>query len=362
MARDSVAEVRDQTDIVDLVEQYVQLKRAGSSYKGLCPFHQEKSPSFVVFPQSGTFNCFGCGKRGDALTFYQEVERVDFREALHELARRANITLSTTPVKDPAEQDRRQRLVAANDAAARLFQRAIGIDQGRAGRELAERRGIDAAMMRAFRIGYSPDSWDSLLNNLDAQGLPADVALEAGLVIRNEAGRTYDRFRGRLMFPIADRDGDIVGFGGRALGDDQPKYLNSPQTPLFDKSGLLYGLHLAKDAIRERGESVVVEGYMDVVTAHQFGHHNVVAAMGHGPDRSASQSRQAIRPPDHPRPGRRRGWTGSHGPRDRDNDRRWRPARVRRSASHRVDWTDQRPAAIEDRDPRRDDAGWQRPR
>ncbi|HEV2527957.1 MAG TPA: DNA primase [Thermomicrobiales bacterium] len=280
MARDSVAEVREQTDIVDLVEQYVQLKRAGSSYKGLCPFHQEKSPSFVVFPQSGTFNCFGCGKRGDALTFYQEVERVDFREALHELARRANITLSTAPVKDPAEQDRRQRLIAANDAAARLFQRAIGVEQGQAGRELAERRGIDAAMMRAFRIGYSPDSWDTLLRNLGAQGFDADIALEAGLVIRNDAGRTYDRFRGRLMFPIADRDGDIVGFGGRALGDEQPKYLNSPQTPLFDKSGLLYGLHLAKDAIRERGEVVVVEGYMDVVTAHQFGHRNVVAAMG----------------------------------------------------------------------------------
>ncbi len=280
MARDSVAEVREQTDIVDLVEGYVQLKRAGSSYKGLCPFHQEKSPSFVVFPQSGTFNCFGCGKRGDALTFYQEVERVDFREALHELARRAGITLSTAPVKDPAEQDRRQRLIAANDAAARLFQRAIGVDQGRAGRELAERRGIDVAMMRAFRIGYSPDSWDTLLKTLDAQGFDAETALEAGLLIRNDAGRTYDRFRGRLMFPIADREGDIVGFGGRALGDEQPKYLNSPQTPLFDKSGLLYGLHLAKDAIREKGEAVVVEGYMDVVTAHQFGHRNVVAAMG----------------------------------------------------------------------------------
>jgi DNA primase len=280
MARDSVAEVREQTDIVDLVGSYVQLKRTGSSFKGLCPFHQEKSPSFVVFPQSGTFNCFGCGKGGDALTFYQEIEHVDFREALHELARRAGITLSTAPVRDPAEQDKRQRLVDANAAAARFFQRAIGLEVGARGRELAHRRGLDDATMQTFRIGFAPDSWDSLLRNLEALGFPPDLALEAGLLIRNEAGRTYDRFRGRLIFPISDRDGDIVGFGGRALGDEQPKYLNSPQTPLFDKSGLLYGLHLAKDAIRERGEVVVVEGYMDVVTAHQFGHRNVVAAMG----------------------------------------------------------------------------------
>ena len=280
MARDSVAEVREQTDIVDLVGGYVQLKRTGSSFKGLCPFHQEKTPSFVVFPQSGTFRCFGCGKGGDTLTFYQEIEHVDFREALHELARRAGITLSTAPVRDPAEQDRRQRLLDANAAAARFFQRVISLDTGTPGRELARRRGIDDATMQMFRIGFAPDSWDALLRNLEALGFPPDIALEAGLLTRNDSGRTYDRFRGRLIFPISDRDGDIVGFGGRALGDEQPKYLNSPQTPLFDKSGLLYGLHLAKDAIRERGEVVVVEGYMDVVTAHQFGHRNVVAAMG----------------------------------------------------------------------------------
>ncbi len=280
MARDSVAEVREQTDIVDLVGGYVQLRRTGNSFKGLCPFHQEKTPSFVVFPQSGTFRCFGCGKGGDALTFYQEVEHVDFRESLTELARRAGITLSTAPVRDPAEQDRRQRLLDANAAAARFFQRAITLDQGTPGRELAERRGIDAATMQAFRIGYAPESRNALQSNLEAAGYTADEAVAAGLLGRSDSGQVYDRFRRRLIFPIANRDGEIVGFGGRALGDEQPKYLNSPQTPLFDKSGLLYGLHLAKDAIRERGEVVVVEGYMDVVTAHQFGHHNVVAAMG----------------------------------------------------------------------------------
>ncbi len=280
MARDSVAEVRDQTDIVDLVGGYVQLKRTGSSFKGLCPFHQENTPSFVVFPQSGTFNCFGCGKRGDALTFYQEVEHVDFREALHELARRAGITLSTAPVRDPAEQDHRQKLIDANAAASRFFQRVITLDAGTPGRELAARRGIDAAMMQAFRIGYAPESRDALKRNLEALGFPPDLAVEAGVLGRSDDGRTYDRFRGRLIFPIGDRDGEIVGFGARALGDQQPKYLNSPQTPLFDKSGLLYGLHLAREAIRERGEVVVVEGYMDVITAHQFGHRNVVAAMG----------------------------------------------------------------------------------
>ena len=280
MARDSVAEVREQTDIVELVGNYVPLKRTGNSFKGLCPFHQEKTPSFVVFPQSGTFNCFGCGKGGDALTFYQEVEHVDFREALGELARRAGITLSTAPVRDPAEQDRRQRLIDANAAAARFFQRAITLEAGTPGRELAERRGIDAATMQAFRIGFAPESRNALMRNLEALGFTPDEMVAVGLLGKSDSGQVYDRFRRRLIFPISNRDGEIVGFGGRALGDEQPKYLNSPQTPLFDKSGLLYGLHLAKDAIRERGEVVVVEGYMDVVTAHQFGHHNVVAAMG----------------------------------------------------------------------------------
>lgn len=280
MARDSVSEVREQTDIVDLIGNYVPLRRAGNSFKGLCPFHQENTPSFVVFPQSGTFKCFGCGRGGDVLTFYQEIEHVDFREALQELARRAGITLSSAPARDPAEQERRTQWLAANAAATRFFQRVIGLPQGAAGKELADRRGIDADSMQAFQIGFAAASGDALLRNLEARGIPADIQREAGLVIRNDAGRVYDRFRGRLMFPIADRDGDIVGFGGRALGDEQPKYLNSPQSPLFDKSSLLYGLHLAKDAIRDRGEVVVVEGYMDVVTAHQFGHHNVVAAMG----------------------------------------------------------------------------------
>ena len=280
MARDSVANVREQTDIVDLIGNYVELRRAGNSFKGLCPFHQENTPSFVVFPQSGTYKCFGCGKGGDVLTFYQEIEHVDFREALQELARRAGIILSSAPVKDPAEQERRTQLLAANAAAARFFQRVIGLPQGAAGKELADRRGIDAATLQAFQIGFAPAAWDALLKNLEARGHSTDIQREAGLLTRNDAGRTYDRFRSRLMFPIADRDGEIVGFGGRSLGDEQPKYLNSPQSPLFDKSSLLYGLHLAKDAIRDRGEVVVVEGYMDVVTAHQFGHRNVVAAMG----------------------------------------------------------------------------------
>src|SRR6478735_2648605 len=281
MRRDAVAEIRERTDIVELVNGYTPLKKAGRSFKGLCPFHQEKTPSFVVFPDSQNFHCFGCGKGGDIFTFQMEVEKVDFPEALRELAKRAGVDLADAPGVAKENDERRERLLNAIDLAATFFHdQLLNQPGGTAGRELVEQRGLDRTTIERFRLGFAPDRWDALLTVLGARGFDAATLVEAGLAQERQTGGHYDRFRNRLIFPIADRDGRIVGFGARALGDDQPKYLNSPQTSLFDKSSLLYALNLAKDAIKSENRAIIVEGYMDAIAAHQFGHPNVVAAMG----------------------------------------------------------------------------------
>lgn len=282
MARDAVAEIRDRIDIVDLVTGYVpSLKRTGRSYKGLCPFHQEKTPSFIVFPDSQNFHCFGCGKGGDIFTFYMGVENVEFREALQELAKRAGVTLTSGPAPVPELDAHRQRLVEINELAGTFYQNILrNSRQGEAGRRMAEERQLSAEMIEAFGLGFAPDSWDALLNFLASRDIPAELVAEAGLATERDSGGYYDRFRNRFMFPIRDREGHTVGFGGRAMGDAKPKYLNSPQSAIFDKSSLVYGLDLAKDAIRKADEVVIVEGYMDVIAAHQFGFANVVGAMG----------------------------------------------------------------------------------
>lgn len=282
MARDAVSDIRDRIDIVDLVQEYVpSLKRAGANYKGLCPFHQEKTPSFIVFPQSQNFHCFGCGKGGDLFTFYMGVENVEFREALRELARRAGVELDVSAPKRPEQQEKAARLIEVNELAALWFHHILtSTTMGAAGRQIIADRHVSDEMVERFKLGFAPDSWESLLNFLASRNVPTELAAEAGLASARESGGFYDRFRNRLIFPIRNRDGQTVGFGGRALGDAQPKYLNTAQTEIFDKSHLVYALDLAKDAIREQKEVVIVEGYMDVITAHQFGYHNVVASMG----------------------------------------------------------------------------------
>ncbi len=281
MARDAVAEVRERTDIVELIGGYVGLKRAGRSYKGVCPFHQEKTPSFVVFPDSQNFHCFGCGKGGDAFTFYQQVEHVDFRESLQELARRAGVELADAPRVAPEVDAHRARLIELNELAATFFANVLQNSQaGAPGRAVVAQRGLTPEIVARFGLGYALDQWDALLRYLVQRGIDPDLAHEAGLLQKRDSGGHYDRFRNRLVFPIRTRDGQVVGFGARALGDAQPKYLNSPQSAIFDKSSLVYALDLAKDEARQRDQIVVVEGYMDAIAAHQFGHPNVVAAMG----------------------------------------------------------------------------------
>jgi DNA primase len=282
MARDAVAEIRDRIDVVDLVQGYVpSLKKTGNSFKGLCPFHQEKTPSFIVFPDSQNFHCFGCGKGGDLFTFYMLMENVEFKEALQELARRAGVTLEMGVPRPPEEDQHRQRLIEVNELAGMWFHHVLlKTAHGHAGREVIAQREISPQMVEKFGLGFAPDAWDSLLNFLASRNVSAELAAAAGLASTRDSGGFYDRFRNRLMFPIRDRDGRMVGFGGRALGDAMPKYLNSPQTPVFDKSSLVYGLDVAREAIRAANEVVIVEGYMDVITAHQYGHENVVASMG----------------------------------------------------------------------------------
>ena len=282
MARDAVAEIRERIDIVDLIQGYVpSLKRTGRSLKGLCPFHQEKTPSFVVFPDTQNFHCFGCGKGGDLFTFYMGVEHVEFREALNELASRAGVTLDFNTPITPEHDAHRSRLLEINGLAATFYAHQLNnAAQGEPGRKVFAERGVSPEMIAKFGLGFAPDSWDSLLVYLNSRSVTTELALEAGLITERPSGGYYDRFRNRIIFPIRDRDGNVVGFGGRAMGDAVPKYLNSPQTAVFDKSSLVYGLDVAKESIRQTEEVVIVEGYMDVIAAHQFGYENVVGAMG----------------------------------------------------------------------------------
>jgi DNA primase len=282
MARDAVAEIRDRIDIIDLVQSYVpSLKKAGRNYKGLCPFHQEKTPSFITFPDSQNFHCFGCGKGGDLFTFYMLVENIEFRDALKDLAARAGVTLDMATPPPPEHEDQRNRLIEVNELAATFFHHILtNARQGEPGRQVIAQRGVSSDMVNRFKLGFAPESWDGLLNFFASRDIPAEVAFEAGLAQERDSGGHYDRFRNRLMFPIRDREGSVIGFGGRAMGDGIPKYLNSPQTPVFDKSTVVYALDLAREPIRRAGEVVIVEGYMDCIAAHQFGYENVVASMG----------------------------------------------------------------------------------
>jgi DNA primase len=278
-----IDEVKERLDIVEVIQSYVPLKKAGRNYKGLCPFHAEKTPSFVVFPESGTWHCFGaCGTGGDVLSFVMKQENMEFGEALQMLARRAGVELQPRSTQTIEAEKRLELLGAINQSAATYFHNLLlNSDEAARARAYLERRGLNPETIGCFQIGYALEQWDATLRYLTGKGYSLPDVHEAGLVIEREDGSGYyDRFRGRVIFPIRDLRGRTVGFGGRVLGEGVPKYLNSPQTPLFDKSSLLFGLDQAKAGIRTSGEAVIVEGYMDVLMAHQYGINNVVAEMG----------------------------------------------------------------------------------
>jgi DNA primase len=270
--------VKERVDIVQLVGTKVGLKKAGRIYRGLCPFHAEKTPSFTVDPERRTYHCFGCGVHGDVFTWMETQEGLSPAEALKELAERAGVELTR---RAPEERKLEERLLQANDAAAFYFRQALrGTPRGKSVAEYLAKRGITPESVDTFGLGYAPDERDSLLAYLRKKGFSEDEGVAAGLIFKNERG-LFDRFRDRLMVPIRDRRGRAIAFGGRAMrADQQGKYVNSTQTALFNKSATLYGLDRAGAAIRKEGTAVIVEGYFDTIACHQAGFSNVVASMG----------------------------------------------------------------------------------
>lgn len=278
--RDDIDRVRQATNLVELLEGVTKVRRSGSTFMAVCPFHQEKTASMSVDPARGLYNCFGCGKSGDIFTFVQETQGLQFPEALEFLADRAGIQLTRDP-KAAKRRGERQATVDALRAAVDFYQKRLksGADAGHA-RSYVRSRGYDVGVVDTFEIGYSPEEWDLLVKELRAQGIAEKDMIGAGLAKRGRGGKLYDQFRGRLMFPIRDLRGDPVGFGARLLRGEGAKYLNSPETRLYQKAKLLYGLDRAKSDIARAGYAVVVEGYTDVIALHLAGYPRAVATCG----------------------------------------------------------------------------------
>ncbi len=273
-----IREVREKNDIVEVVSSYVSLKRVGKNYVALCPFHQEKTPSFTVSPDKQLWHCFGCGLGGDVFSFVQRIEGISFGEALKKLAERVGIRVERVSRQ---EASLRARLIEINKLAMDFYERTLWSDAGKVARDYLKRRGVSEEIARRFHLGYAPGEWEALASYLRARSVSLEEAVGAGLLVRAETGdRYYDRFRDRLMFPIISVSGDVVGFGGRALGDNPAKYINTPETAVFRKRDTLYGLNFARVAIQQSNAAIVVEGYMDVIALHQFGFQNAVATMG----------------------------------------------------------------------------------
>ena len=277
-----IAEVRHRANIVDIISETVVLRKAGKEFSGRCPFHNEKSPSFYVNPEKGIFKCFGCGEGGDVFAFLQKAKGTDFIDTVRDLAGRYGIRLVET-AEEKQHYDRRAQFFSLNDAACNYFVQLLNDPtDGATARRYLEGRGIAEEIIQRFKLGFAPNSWDGLLRYLNSTMKVSDATLEeAGLVRRRaESTGVYDLFRNRLMVPIMDDQGRVVAFGGRTLGDDQVKYLNSPETPIYVKGQHLYGFNLAKDAIKAKDAVIVVEGYFDAISLHQHGFDNAVATLG----------------------------------------------------------------------------------
>ena len=276
MTRNLREEIRERIDLVELVSGYVRLERAGSNFKGLCPFHTERTPSFYVSPSLNRFHCFGCGASGDAFAFLMRIEGISFRDALHRLAERAGVELRE-PSPDQEGQDERDRWRRAVFAAHFYYRQCL--QRAARARQYLQQRGLTPEIIERFQLGYAPDGWDYLLRFLQKHRITTEDALNAGLVRQGEHGY-YDYLRDRIVFPIHDPSGRVIAFGGRTLGNEEPKYLNTPETPLFEKRSTLYGWHLARSAIVRQQSAIVVEGYMDLIRLHQFGFEHAVATLG----------------------------------------------------------------------------------
>ncbi len=272
-------DVRNAVDIVDLVGRFVNLRKAGVNWKGLCPFHGEKTPSFMVNPKKGIFHCFGCGVGGDVFGFLMRQDRLSFPEAVRSLAKTAGIALPEEGAR--SGDSGREELIRIVDLAWRFYDDTLWRPAGDRARAYLEQRGIDADVAKRFGLGYAPEGWDGLLTFMRSQKVTDDALVAAGLAVQREnRSGVYDRFRGRLLFPIRDLQGRVVAFGGRGFGDEQPKYLNSPETPLYTKGNLLYAADIARPTIQTKNRALLVEGYVDCLMAHQHGFTETVAALG----------------------------------------------------------------------------------
>lgn len=279
---DAVQLVKDAADIIQVIGEYINLQRTGANYKGLCPFHGEKTPSFIVNPVRRTFHCFGCSEGGDVISFFMKYHNLPFPDALKELARRYQVALPERELSaaDRAMVKQRETLYAINEKAAGIYQDYLhNSPQAVKARNYLHERGIASAVIKQFRLGYAPDSWNFLGNSLAKQFAPEEIC-NAGLLVRKDKGGYYDRFRNRVLFPIFSMTGKVAGFGGRILGEGQPKYLNSPETLVFDKGKILFGLYQNKDQIREKQKGIIVEGNFDLLSLVNHGMKHVTAPLG----------------------------------------------------------------------------------
>ncbi len=273
-----IQEITEKCDIVDFVSKYVRLKRSSGEYVGLCPFHGEKTPSFHVSADKQLYHCFGCGEGGTIINFVMKMENLSFLEAVKYLGEQVGVAVPENSDYDDKIAKRKQRLYEINKEAGRFFYTMLGSDEGKVAREYFSSRGLSKETIVKFGLGYAPDSWDKLFKHLKSKGFSEYEALDAGLIVKSQKGSAYDRFRNRVMFPIFDIRGNLIAFGGRVLDDSKPKYLNTSDTPIFDKSSNLFALNLAKKSTNKT--YVTVEGYMDVITLHQYGVDTAVASLG----------------------------------------------------------------------------------
>lgn len=278
-----VEEIKSRLDIIDIISEYVTLKQAGGgTFRGLCPFHNEKSPSFMVSQTKQIFHCFGCGAGGDMFKFLMKLENVDFKESLKILSKKANVELKFEK-EDLVKKSRKETLIEISNLAAQYYNYILtNKEQGKRALEYLKNRGLEEETIKKFKLGYSLNLWNGLYDFLKSKKYNDEDIFLTGLIIKNNSGKYYDRFRGRVMYPIFNISGDVVAFTARQLEDnkDEPKYINSPQTEIYDKSNILFGLNFAKESIRRNDCSIVVEGQMDCISAHQAGSENVIASSG----------------------------------------------------------------------------------
>ncbi len=277
IAEDVIRKIKEQNDIVDVISERVKLKRTGRNYTGLCPFHNEKSPSFTVSGEKQIYKCFGCGEAGNVISYIMKDRNLTFPEAARVLAERANITIDLENKENKLQQDMYNKMYNINVEAARYFYDNLRKDKKASAYFI--NRGISEAAMKKFGLGFSFDKWDGLLLHLKKKGYSELDLFNVGLIIKSPKGSYYDRFRNRIIFPVFDYKGKVIGFGGRVLDDSKPKYLNSPETPLFHKGVHLYGLNFVIKNNKSR-TIIIVEGYMDCISLHQYGFSNVVASLG----------------------------------------------------------------------------------